>query len=262
MTGKKYALGARLAALLLLASLMLALTPQAAAQEEGGLELRLKRRFGYGGVGEIQGAFTLRVEAPVPLRRVTYYLDGQVMGTAAEVPFEFRFSTGEYETGLHEIWAEGVTQDGLTLRSQTIRVNFLSAEEAWRAGARVMGILLAAVGGLSVAAWLITRALARDRGNFVLGRYGLSGGAVCPRCGLPFARPFWALNMLVGKLSRCPHCGKWSIVPRSSQQALQEAEARYRALQAAGEEAPAPGETDWRRLLEESRFEQEPPEKA
>jgi len=225
MTGKKYALGARLAALLLLASLMLALTPQAAAQEEGGLE----------------------VEAPVPLRRVTYYLDGQVMGTAAEVPFEFRFSTGEYETGLHEIWAEGVTQDGLTLRSQTIRVNFLSAEEAWRAGARVMGILLAAVGGLSVAAWLITR---------------LSGGAVCPRCGLPFARPFWALNMLVGKLSRCPHCGKWSIVPRSSQQALQEAEARYRALQAAGEEAPAPGETDWRRLLEESRFEQEPPEKA
>jgi len=48
MTGKKYALGARLAALLLLASLMLALTPQAAAQEEGGLDDLLPGRAGDG----------------------------------------------------------------------------------------------------------------------------------------------------------------------------------------------------------------------
>ena len=42
--------------------------------------------------------------------------------------------------------------------------------------------------------------------------YGSAGGAVCRKCGLPFARNALDLNMLIGTLVRCPHCGKWAKV--------------------------------------------------
>ncbi len=35
----------------------------------------------------------------------------------------------------------------------------------------------------------------------------------------------WGLNLVVGKLDRCPHCGKWSLVQRVPQALLHEEEA-------------------------------------
>jgi hypothetical protein len=46
--------------------------------------------------------------------------------------------------------------------------------------------------------------------------YGVAGGVVCRSCGLPFARNALDLNMVVGKLVRCPHCGKWAVLPAAS----------------------------------------------
>jgi hypothetical protein len=61
----------------------------------------------------------------------------------------------------------------------------------------------------------------------------------------------------LGKLERCPHCGKWAIVARASPADLEVAEAR---LQEDHEQGRRPidreDDQDLKRLLEESRFEE------
>jgi hypothetical protein len=109
---------------------------------------------------------------------------------------------------------------------------------------------IAASMGLAVAIWLYaTRTSAAGPIT-----YGLAGGAVCPKCGLPFSRSVFGLNLLVGKLSRCPHCGKWSVVGRASPEELAAAEAKLR-----GEKQPAPpavdAATQLHKRIEESRYE-------
>lgn len=84
--------------------------------------------------------------------------------------------------------------------------------------------------------------------------YELAGGAICPCCGGPFARHPLSPNLLVGKLSRCPHCGKWSVVPRASPAALAEAEARRSAQ--VGPAGPTLSAEDQRhRAIEASKYE-------
>lgn len=56
--------------------------------------------------------------------------------------------------------------------------------------------------------------------------YGIAGAAVFRKCGRAFARPWWAPNMMVGKLQRCPHCGAWAILPAASAVEIEVAEAR------------------------------------
>lgn len=109
---------------------------------------------------------------------------------------------------------------------------------------------IAASMGLAAAIWLLaTRTSAAGPST-----YGLEGGAVCPKCGLPFSRSVFGLNLLVGKLSRCPHCGKWSVVGRASPDELAAAEAKLR-----GEAQPAPpaadAATQLHKRIEESRYE-------
>lgn len=90
-----------------------------------------------------------------------------------------------------------------------------------------------------------------------IGNYGLAGAAICPRCGKPFARPPLGLNLLVGKLSRCPHCGKWSVVARATPAALAEAEAREKAQAGPTDASPALSpEEKLRRAIEASKYEQ------
>jgi hypothetical protein len=93
------------------------------------------------------------------------------------------------------------------------------------------------------------------RGNeFKPGNYGAAGGAVCPRCTFPYSRSVIAPNLLVGKLQRCPHCGKWAIVARASQQNLDEAEKRWYKEGTSSVETPS-YEEKTRQLLDDSRYE-------
>ncbi len=90
------------------------------------------------------------------------------------------------------------------------------------------------------------------------GRYGPAGGAICPRCGQIFARQLLSPNLVTGKLSRCPHCGKWSIVAAASPTVLAAAEAAQRGP--AGEpaeatDAPPNPEEKLRRQIEDSKYE-------
>lgn len=91
-------------------------------------------------------------------------------------------------------------------------------------------------------------------------RYGVAGGAVCRRCGLPFARSLMDPNLLVGKLTRCPHCGKWAVLPAASPAELSLAETRERQERdgAATPAAPGPAasaEEQLRRRIEDSKYE-------
>jgi hypothetical protein len=62
-------------------------------------------------------------------------------------------------------------------------------------------------------------------------------------------------NLLVGKLERCPHCGKWALLPRASAEALRLAEERY-AAEDEGTIQPLSEEEKLRRMIEDSRFEE------
>ena len=93
-------------------------------------------------------------------------------------------------------------------------------------------------------------------GAFVPGQYGAAGGAVCPRCELPYPRHVFSPNLLVGKLERCPHCGKIAIVGRASPSALETAEARLSGQGQADTPASEQTQVDsLRQQLEDSRFE-------
>jgi hypothetical protein len=95
------------------------------------------------------------------------------------------------------------------------------------------------------------------------GSYGLGGGAVCSRCKLPFARNPLGINLVTGKLARCPHCGQWQVASLAGREALAAAEARLQANGTNGEGAgglspasPALSpEERLRRQIEESRYE-------
>lgn len=88
------------------------------------------------------------------------------------------------------------------------------------------------------------------------GDYGLAGGAICPGCGKPFARHPLAPNLLAGKLSRCPHCGKWSVVARATPAALAEAEARKKTAGPTDAGPALSPEEKLRRAIEASKYEQ------
>ncbi len=242
---------------LLLLFLAVCLLPSAALAQgqDQGLKLSLSRDFGYAGGGRIQGRFTARAEGPDGITSVSFWIDGQLMGTVSEPPYRYSFSTGDYELGLHTIHASAETSAGVTLESEPISREFVSAEASWQEAMRLAGpILLATL--VLVLLGSILPAVTRRRAPFELGQYGAAGGAVCRHCGMPFSRSFLAPNLVLGKLERCPHCRKWGIASRASLELLRAAEERYRQDAHEGEVVFENAEDETRRRLEESRFEE------
>jgi hypothetical protein len=224
-----------------------------ASQDGPTLNLGLIRNFGYGGLGKIQGSFTLRVvDPPTDLAEVNFYMDGELMEVVLEPPFQTKFTTSEFSEGEHQMSAEGTLGNGSEVYSNTVTKVFLSSDQAWSETGRIIVPLLAGVGILTLIGIGAPFLLGRKR-EHTPGKYGAAGGAVCPRCSLPFSRPFLAPNLMVGKLVRCPHCGKISILPAASHSRLQEAESRF-----AGEESPkitTEAKDNITKMIEDSRFE-------
>jgi hypothetical protein len=245
-----------LSILVMLLGLMMA--QPAFAQETQELSLRLSRDFGYSsGMGAIQGTFSMRVTGPDNLSRVEYFLDETKIGEVDQAPFNLRFSTDNFELGNHRLFALGYTQDGKELRSNEIQVEFVSASAGMEAVGSILIPVLVVVGLGMLFSFVATLASSRKLEHLPPGaarKYGSAGGAICPKCQRPFSRNFLSPNMLVGKLERCPFCGKWSIVPARSMQDLKAAE------QAEIQDAilgAAPGldeEEKLRQELEKSRF--------
>jgi Bacterial Ig domain len=243
--------------LILYIIILLACVSTAFAQDDAGLHLTLKRDFGYAGGSDIQGAFTMRATGPEDLERVVFYIDGETMGEASQAPFELSFHTGSYPLGPHTLTAEGFTASGVQVASNTVQVNFVSANQGFQAGLRIalplFGIVFVLI-GLSFVVSFATSGKLKNLPPGAPRQYGAAGGAICPRCGRPFARHVFSLNLLAGKLERCPFCGKWSVLAARPLSVLRAAE----AAELDGAEEPAVAKKDeeehLRKELDESRF--------
>ena len=244
----------------LVLAISLLLSTSALAQEQDGLKFSMSRDFGYAsGTGDIQGTFSMIAEGPADLAKVTFYIDDKAIGEDSQAPFKLQFTTDSYPLGMHSLKAVGVTADGKEIASKTYQRNFVSAEEGWKAALTIGGPILGLVLLISLFGVLGPVLMGKKKGSVPLGaprNYGSAGGAICRKCKRPFPRHFFAPNMLFGKLERCPHCGKISIVAAASPTQLRAAEKAELAL-LAGDAMQVEGMTEEEKLkkeLEDSRY--------
>jgi len=249
---KKLSLGLLTA---ILVSLLTFFVSQAQGEE---LNISFSRDFGYSsGGGDIQGLFSIKVKGPDTLTKVVFYMDDSVMGEDAEAPFGFQFQTDSYPHGEHAMYAVGTTSDGRELKTKVVNANFVSAEEGNQATMRILIPVLVIVGVAILLSVIIPIATGRKTVALEPGtpRNYTMGGTVCPKCQRPFAMHLYGLNLGLGKLDRCPYCGKWSVVRRQSLQMLRAAEEAE--LESAKETGSVQGMTEEEKLkkqLEDSKF--------
>ena len=249
----------RLAFLLLIFILFSLVSGHVYAQTGEELKLTLSRDFGYSsGTGRIQGTFSMHVSGPEDLANVVFYVDETTIGEDSEAPFALRFNTDSFSNGVHTLHAVGTTSTGEELSSNTITTEFVSAEEGWQSALGIIGPMLAIILIAVALALLIPMVLSRGKlEKLPLGarrNYGVLGGTICPKCSRPFALHIYGMNMVVGKLERCPYCGRWSLVHRVDPSMLRAAENAERR-QAEGEVIPAESEEEkLRKALDDSRF--------
>jgi DNA-directed RNA polymerase subunit RPC12/RpoP len=231
------------------------------AQTTNQLQLGLTRDFGYGGFGgDIQGLFTLKVNnPPANLSRVEFFIDSTRMGDDLQAPFNLQFNTDSYPLGAHKLSATGYLADGTQVSSNIIQVQFVPASAAT---GTVLKIVLPIV-GLVVLMIVISFALPLILNKGKLStlppgtprKYGIGGGAICPKCGRPFPLRLWFIHIGVSKIDRCPYCGRFGLVhprPLAELRAAEQAE-----LNQALPENPVVGEGEAEKLkkeLDDSRF--------
>jgi DNA-directed RNA polymerase subunit RPC12/RpoP len=208
---------------------LLLLIPDAVyALEEAELDIRMRRDFGYGLGSDVQGTFSLRISSTEELVKVIFLIDDEVFAETHEPPFHVQFQTNNYDPGVHTLMAVGYTQDGREIYSRQIRANFLSAEAARTSFLKIIIPILGIIIGVSIISFI---------GPLLFGRkktvtqfpdtpisYGLFGGAICKKCQKPFSIQGWGPNLMIGKLNRCPNCGKWGLVKRAHPTDLAKAE--------------------------------------
>ena len=120
----------------------------------------------------------------------------------------------------------------------------------------VIIILALSLSGRAISAWLANR----NRQQVGLPPIrGPLGGTICPNCAKPYAFHLWSIKLVLARIDRCPHCGKWKIVKRYPQDVL---EASAEAMTAAQEGATAVSlhptlshDDQLRKNLDDSRFE-------
>ena len=239
--------------LIVILLLLLSITMPVLAQEADSLILDFNRDFGYGGFGgDIQGRFSLKVISPDDLVRVEYFLDGESVYVGTEPPFRWQFNTDNFSDGRHSFDAIGFRADGREVHATEFSRTFLSADKAWSNVEDMILPILVIVGLATLLGVLVPVILSRKK-TYTPGVYGVAGGAICPRCNFPYSRNAMSPNLVLGKLERCPHCGKWAIVPRASAGALKAAEERYAAENQGTVQTVSEAEKV-RQMIEDSRF--------
>jgi len=235
--------------------------PALAQGEQPELVLRLSKNFGYSsGLGQMQGTFTLRATGPEDLARVVFLLDGQPVGEAHQPPFNLRFQTSDYALGDHTLQAIGYTTTGGELTSNEARVQFVTAEEGMRFVGNIIiplvAVILVALLGSTLGPVLMNKGKNIDLPLGAERKYGISGGAICPRCQRPFSLHLFGVNLgPAHKLDRCPYCGKWALMRRRPLSELKAAEVAELGMAHAETQAPETVEAEkLHRDLENSRY--------
>lgn len=231
------------------------------AQSAPQLQLGLSRDFGYGGFGgDIQGLFTIRVKnPPSDLVRVIFYLDSTEMGEVTASSFSLQFNTDSYPLGAHTLSAVGYTSDGTQLTSDTIQVQFVPASAGTQIVLKIVLPIVGIILIIGIASVVIPLISSKGKlSNLPLGaqrNYGIGGGAICPKCGRPFPLRLWWINVGLSKIDRCPFCGKWSLVRRSSLAELRQAEAAEASQAQSGPTVSGETEEDkLKKAIDDSRF--------
>ncbi len=231
------------------------------AQEEEILKLRLRRDFGYGSAHAIQGIFTLKASGPEDLQQVEFFVDEQSIAVDNEAPFEVQFSTDNFPLGLHTMQAIGITSSGTELASNSIQMEFVSANEGWQAGFKFAGPIFLLIFLILAASFLVTFLSTSKNLNPPPGsqrKYGFSGGSICPKCKRPTPLHFLGFNLPGGKFDRCENCGKWSVMHPRSMTDLRQAETdelERARLEESGAFTPAPSaEEKLKQELDNSRY--------
>jgi hypothetical protein len=188
------------------------------------LVLILNRDFGYGGINnDIQGLYSMKVSGPADLIMVEFFIDNQSIGQVTKLPFNLQFNTDNYPLGEHELFAMGKTSAIKEYSSNVIRSNFVPASEGIKIA---LPILLVVFGSILVS--LIVPVLL-TRGKIQALPFGTErkykfGGGICSKCQRPFAFPIFNMQLGFSRFTRCPYCGKWSLVRNVSMDKLRAAE--------------------------------------
>jgi hypothetical protein len=228
------------------------------AMAQAELQLHVGKVVGFQSGNKLQGSIAMRASGPTDLVKVTFYLDGQVVGEDTEAPFSVQLNTGSYTTGAHEVYAAGQTASGQTLQSPKSTIEFVTSEEAMKFTGRIVVPLLVVILIAALLSAIFPMLGGRKLKTLPPGaerNYGAAGGAICRNCGRPFSRNFFSPNLLFGKLERCPFCGKWAILPAASPQDLRLAEQReLEDARATGLVQEETEEEKLRKELEKSRY--------
>ncbi len=233
----------------------------ALAQSANQLQLGLSRDFGYGGFGnDIQGLFSMKIKNPPQnLVSVEFFIDSTSIGTDNQPPFALQFNTDVYPLGEHSLHAVGTMSDGSSIDSNTITSLFVAPGAATPT---ILKLILPII-GLVILAVIVSVALPLifSKGklsSMPLGtprKYGIGGGAICPKCGRPFPLRLWWINLGFNKIDRCPYCGKWSFVRPRSVDDLRKAEAAELAQAQSGPTIGGDTEAEkMKKELDDSRF--------
>jgi len=222
------------------------------------LSISFSRDFGYSsGGGDIQGLFSIKVSGSDTLTKVAFYIDDTMIGEDVEAPFKLQFNTDNYSLGEHTVYAIGTTSDGNELKTQVVHANFVSASEGTKTAVRILIPVL----GLVVVALLLAAVVPIITGRKTIPlepgtpRNYPMGGAICPKCQRPFAIHIYGVNLGLGKFDRCPYCGKWSVVRRTSLQNLRAAEEAELARAQETDQIPGMSEEEkLKKQLEDSKF--------
>jgi hypothetical protein len=241
-----------------LALTLMLFLPTFAHAQSSDLTLSLSRDFGYAWGGDIQGTFSMRANSLLDLARVVFFIDEQQVGEDVEAPFRYQFNTDSYPLGVHTMRAVGYTTSGQELPSNEIQTNFVSASQGGQSVTKfilpliIVVVVITLLGSVGPA--LLGRKKLKELPLGAPRQYGSAGGAICPRCKRPFSRNFLSPNMLVGKLERCPFCGKWSILPSASPAALAAAEQAEREM-AQQLQQPDIDDQDWlRKEIDDTKY--------
>ncbi len=233
---------------------LVAISP-ALAQSGAVMTLRVSKIMGINMGTQVQGIFKLSVSGPDDLQSVTFTLDGNFLGEYTTPPFELRINTDHYAPGWHTFGAWGITASGQRVEAEGRRFQFVTAEEGWKAVQRIILPVMVLVVGMMLVGALLTflGGKGQTQAEELPATYGLLGGTICPACGRPYARHWWGLNLVTGKLDRCPYCGSWRLTRRASPAELEQAARAWRERQnaPAGPSSPKP---DLEEELDASRY--------
>ena len=209
--------------------LIIGVTQSGYAQDDS-YTVHVRRDFGYGMGSDIQGTFSIRLLGEEEdVSSVTFYVDGSVLGNVTEKPFSIQFKTEQFEPGLHRLYAEVLLDNGNIIRTDAVQYNFLSQKESTQQIRDVLIWVGGAILGTMVIVSLVQSILINKGGKSAHQpgtprNYGVLGGTICRKCGRPFPRHIWGMNLVIGRLDRCDNCGKWVMTTRATPKALRLAE--------------------------------------